>query len=74
LFVAPNNGGIEFQNAFVRVHTGEGKSLIMAFCAILFAKCDFSVDCLCFSELLVNRDYQAFETLFQVCGVDKLIH
>jgi len=63
-----------FKNTFVKVWTGEGKSIVVAFTAVVLAKCGYEVDCICFRKLLVQRDWRDFEPLFTACGVETQIH
>ena len=51
-------------NNFVQIKTGEGKSITLAVVSIILALFGFEVHCVCFSEYLSRRDYDAFSDLF----------
>jgi len=46
----------KFYNNIVQLGTGEGKSLVLAVLAIIFGMFNFSVDIVCYSNYLINRD------------------
>ncbi|CAM2727660.1 unnamed protein product [Rotaria socialis] len=61
-------------NHLVQIGTGEGKSIVLAVTAIIFALVGFDVNCACFSEYLGQRDYLAFLPLFNSLGIQHYIH
>lgn len=60
-------------NNLVEIGTGEGKSVVMAVTACIFALVGLEVSCSCYSEYLSNRDKKDFASLFSTLGVDKYI-
>ncbi|CAF1204521.1 unnamed protein product [Adineta steineri] len=60
-------------NNLVEVGTGEGKSVILAIVACIFALMGFDVNCSCYSEYLSQRDKNDFASLFQALGIDERI-
>ncbi|CAF0938955.1 unnamed protein product [Adineta steineri] len=54
----------ELKNNLVQVGTGEGKSVTLGVIACLLALLGFNVCCACYSEYLSQRDYTAFQSLF----------
>ncbi|CAF1425995.1 unnamed protein product [Didymodactylos carnosus] len=60
-------------NNLVEVGTGEGKSIIMAVVACVFALNGIDVDCSCYSEYLSMRDKNDFAPVFQALGIDERI-
>jgi hypothetical protein len=61
------------QKHMVQINTGEGKSLVLAVVASVFALCGNEVDCACYSSYLSRRDAHAFERLFIGLGIHKKI-
>ena len=57
------------ENNLVQLGTGEGKSVVLAMAASVLALLGCDVSCACFSQVLSERDYIAFEPLFDVLGV-----
>jgi preprotein translocase subunit SecA len=53
--------------------TGEGKSILLGFTAIIFALLNFNVDVASYSEYLTQRDYNDFKELFTLLGVKEKI-
>ncbi|CAF1204485.1 unnamed protein product [Adineta steineri] len=60
-------------NNLVEVGTGEGKSVILAVVACVFALMGLDVNCSCYSEYLSQRDKNDFASLFQALGIDERI-
>ncbi|CAF1149858.1 unnamed protein product [Adineta steineri] len=60
-------------NNLVEVGTGEGKSVILAIVACVFALMGLDVNCSCYSEYLSQRDKNDFASLFQALGIDERI-
>ncbi len=60
-------------NNLVEIGTGEGKSVVMAVTASVFALMGVDVNCSCYSEYLSTRDEQDFSSLFQALGIAELI-
>jgi hypothetical protein len=56
-----------------QISTGEGKSVTLAGTAIILALTGTSVDCVCYSEYLIQRDSREFLSLFKAFGVSKSI-
>ena len=63
----------ELRNHVMQIRTGEGKSLALAGGAVLLALLGFSVRCICYSEYLSQRDFNAFSALFKSLGVKEKI-
>lgn len=57
-----------------QVNTGEGKSLVLAVTASVFALCGNEVDCACYSSYLSQRDGHAFHVLFYKLGIHNRVH
>ncbi|EAR87661.2 helicase carboxy-terminal domain protein (macronuclear) [Tetrahymena thermophila SB210] len=57
------------QNNFIQIGTGEGKSIVLAVTAIIFALHEVDVYCACYSQYLSERDYESFLKLFNILGV-----
>ena len=57
----------------MQIRTGEGKSIILGFCAVICALLGFKVRCVCYSEHLSKRDYEDFLQLFKVFKVEDRI-
>ncbi|CAF1267204.1 unnamed protein product [Adineta steineri] len=60
-------------NNLVEVGTGEGKSVILAIVACVFALMGLDVNCSCYSEYLSQRDKNDFASLFQALGIAERI-
>ncbi|CAF2074733.1 unnamed protein product, partial [Rotaria magnacalcarata] len=60
-------------NNLVQVGTGEGKSVIMAVTACVFALIGVDVSCSCYSEYLSTRDKNDFASVFRALGIDERI-
>lgn len=60
-------------NNLVEVGTGEGKSVIMAITACVFALIGYDVNCSCYSEYLSARDKNDFASLFNALGISDCI-
>lgn len=73
LSLEKNSKKNEFVNNLVQIGTGEGKSITLAISAIVLALLGFEVNCACYSEYLSKRDRVAFDKLFTMLGVDKVI-
>ncbi len=58
---------INLRNHAAQILTGEGKSVTLAGLAIIFAILGYEVHCVCYSNYLSKRDYQAFEVRAPVC-------
>jgi hypothetical protein len=58
-----------FSGHMAQVPTGEGKSIVLAALAIVFALLGFSVDCACYSEYLSRRDFDDFALMFSALGI-----
>jgi GTPase SAR1 family protein/DNA-binding winged helix-turn-helix (wHTH) protein len=60
-----------FDNNLIQINTGEGKSVALGFTAAVLAKLGFHVDVVCYNQYLSERDFRAFEKLFEVLRVHK---
>ncbi|CAF2633120.1 unnamed protein product [Rotaria sp. Silwood2] len=60
-------------NNLVQIGTGEGKSIVMAVTACVFALIGVDVRCSCYSEYLSTRDQNDFAPVFRALGVEKRI-
>ncbi|CAL6025644.1 Conserved_hypothetical protein [Hexamita inflata] len=63
----------QLKNQLIQVLTGEGKSVILAVTAIVLAIMGFDVNCACYSEYLSQRDFEQFQTIFELFGVKENI-
>ncbi|CAF2001897.1 unnamed protein product [Rotaria magnacalcarata] len=60
-------------NNLVQVGTGEGKSVVMAITACVFALTGVDVNCSCYSEVLSARDMNDFASVFRALGIEERI-
>ncbi|CAF2394409.1 unnamed protein product [Rotaria sp. Silwood2] len=60
-------------NNLVQIGTGEGKSVVMAMTACVFALVGIDVDCSCYSEYLSMRDKNDFAPVFRALGIEERI-
>lgn len=58
----------------LEVNTGEGKSVILALLATFLALAEYEVDVVCYSKILVDRDYKDFRDLFAYFDMARNIH
>jgi uncharacterized membrane protein YgcG len=58
---------------FVQVGTGEGKSILLGGLSAVLALLGCTVDCACYSRYLSQRDYKAFQRLFELLGITNEI-
>jgi len=56
--------GLTLKNNLVQIGTGEGKSVTLAVAATVLGLLGFDVYCVCYSEYLSKRDFEAFKSLF----------
>ena len=64
LFALDQRGGI--CNHLIQINTGEGKSVALGLTAVILATLGFSVDVVCYSSYLCERDEEAFKALFEL--------
>ncbi|CAE8613906.1 unnamed protein product [Polarella glacialis] len=57
----------------MQIRTGEGKSIILGGCSVLFGLLGFRVRCVCYSEYLSQRDRKAFQELFDGFGLSDRV-
>ncbi|CAF3975531.1 unnamed protein product [Rotaria sordida] len=60
-------------NNLVEVGTGEGKSVVLAIAACVFALTGVDVNCSCYSEVLSTRDKKDFASVFRTLGIEDRI-
>ncbi|CAF0784452.1 unnamed protein product, partial [Adineta ricciae] len=60
-------------NNLVEIGTGEGKSVVMAITACVFALTGIDVNCSCYSKVLSTRDKKDFKSVFEALGVENRI-
>ncbi|CAF4894014.1 unnamed protein product, partial [Rotaria sp. Silwood1] len=60
-------------NNLVQIGTGEGKSVVMAVTACVFALIGVDVNCSCYSEVLSMRDKNDFAPVFRALGIEERI-
>ncbi|CAF4737664.1 unnamed protein product, partial [Rotaria sp. Silwood2] len=60
-------------NNLVQIGTGEGKSVVMAITACVFALVGVDVNCSCYSEYLSMRDKNDFAPVFRALGIEERI-
>lgn len=58
----------EIERSAIQLGTGEGKSVVLAISACIFALFGFDVDIACYSQYLTDRDRSIFEPLFIELG------
>lgn len=61
------------KNHLAEIHTGEGKSLVMAVTAMILAAMGYKVDCACYSQYLTQRDFQRFAQMFRTFNLHENI-
>ncbi|CAF3745049.1 unnamed protein product, partial [Rotaria sp. Silwood1] len=66
-------GSCSLINNLVQIGTGEGKSVVLAITACVFALIGVDVNCSCYSEVLSTRDKQDFASVFQALGIEDRI-
>jgi len=67
-------GSPALADRLVQIGTGEGKSISLGMTSVLLALLGFSVDVVCYSRYLSERDYDTFRDLFHNVGVSHRIH
>ncbi|CAF3671837.1 unnamed protein product [Rotaria socialis] len=65
--------GSSLINNLVQIGTGEGKSVVLAITACVFALIGVDVNCSCYSEVLSTRDKKDFISVFQALGIEDRI-
>lgn len=60
-------------NNLVELGTGEGKSVVLAITACVFALTGLDVNCSCYSEVLSTRDKNDFTSVFRALGIEEYI-
>ena len=60
-------------NHLIQINTGEGKSVALGFTAVLLSLLGFSVDVVCYSRYLSERDFKQFKELFEFCKVEPFV-
>ena len=68
-----NDKDTSLRNNLVQIGTGEGKSVSLAVTSVVLALLGFDVYCVCYSEYLSDRDFQAFKSLFDVLNLTEKI-
>lgn len=66
-------GAGKLDKRLAEVLTGEGKSYVLAGLSSYLALVGFEVDCVCYSKLLSQRDFESFEKLFKSLDISKNI-
>lgn len=61
------------RSQLMQVRTGEGKSMILGAASVVFGLLGFNVRCVCYSEYLSKRDYDAFRDVFDIFGLSSSI-
>ena len=61
------------ENHLAEIKTGEGKSITLGVCAIIFALMGYHVDVVSYSNILSKRDREEFSDLFDKFGVQSFI-
>ena len=62
------------RNNLIQIGTGEGKSVTLAVTVIVLALLGFDTYCVCFSDYLSKRDFDAFKSLFEKLNLLEFIH
>ncbi|CAF0947135.1 unnamed protein product [Adineta steineri] len=60
-------------NNLVELGTGEGKSVVLAITACVFALTGLDVNCSCYSDVLSTRDKNDFTSVFRALGIEEYI-
>jgi len=69
-----SNSHVGLAKNLVQIGTGEGKSVTLAITGSTLALFGMDVYCVCYSSYLSQRDYNAFEMLFQKLALVKHIN
>ena len=69
-----NKPSKHFENQLIEIRTGEGKSITLGVCAIIFALMGYQADVVCYSKILSSRDEIDFRNLFDHFGVTSRIN
>lgn len=65
----------KLENNLVELGTGEGKSITFGVTCTTLALLDFEVYCVCYSQYLSDRDFNAFKALFDCFDLaDKVVY
>ena len=64
----------KIENKLIQIKTGEGKSITLGVCSIIFALLGYETDVVCYSNILSKRDEKAFNEIFKLFKVDSKIH
>ncbi len=67
-------GSSKLSDRLIQIGTGEGKSVALGLTSVLLALFGFTVDVVCYSRYLSERDWEEFEPLFRNLGVHNRIH
>ena len=65
---------LSLKKNLVQIGTGEGKSVTLAVTAVVLSLLGFNVYCVCYSDYLSKRDYNAFKKLFDFLDLQSFIH
>nr|XP_029726303.1 uncharacterized protein LOC115265423 [Aedes albopictus] len=68
-----DNYNVGVENHLAQILTGQGKSVILGLTAVVLALLGHNVEIVCYSEYLVERDANDFQSLFQKFSIDKKI-
>ncbi|CAF0934055.1 unnamed protein product [Adineta steineri] len=60
-------------NNLIEISTGEGKSVVIAVTACVFALMGVDVNCSCYSDVLSKRDMNNFRSVFEAFGIENYI-
>ena len=64
-----NKNKLDIDRNAIQLGTGEGKSVVLAISACLFALFGFDVDIACYSQFLTDRDRNIFLPFFLELGL-----
>ena len=65
---------LSLKKNLVQIGTGEGKSVTLAVTAVVLSLLGYDVYCVCYSDYLSKRDYNAFKQLFDKLDLNNYIH
>ena len=66
-------GSQNLADRLIQIGTGEGKSVALGMTSVLLSLLGYSVDVVCYSRYLSERDYAEFKKLFEDLGVLDMI-
>eukprot|EP01103_Thecamoeba_quadrilineata_P018935 TRINITY_DN7477_c0_g1_i1.p1 TRINITY_DN7477_c0_g1~~TRINITY_DN7477_c0_g1_i1.p1 ORF type:complete len:2625 (-),score=455.21 TRINITY_DN7477_c0_g1_i1:64-7305(-) len=63
----------QLSNHLIEIGTGEGKSVTLGMLSIVLALLGYHTSCVCYSQYLSSRDYNAFKELFVLLEIENCV-